>query len=276
MVTSPPKTSTMMRAEVASVVTCGSIVGGSTKSCTRRVVSMPALPPSPDFEDPASSPSGGASVGAAVGSGVAVPGLDSPPQAATKRSAVNARIMPIHLLATIAFIPTVLMRPSRRAKLYLGSLYRGIVDVCLLRFQCAAPSACPTAPEDPARYACNGVAYLLALKCVASVAEWLRRLSVAQEITGSNPVARPKSATATTEWSSPRPLPERGNNRMAANAPVAQWIEHWASDPGVAGSSPARRATSSPTAAISVYSSLYAGFLCPDSCRATTVSADVE
>ncbi len=25
-------------------------------------------------------------------------------------------------------------------------------------------------------------------------------------------------------------------------APVAQWIEHWASDPGVAGSSPARRA----------------------------------
>ncbi len=26
-------------------------------------------------------------------------------------------------------------------------------------------------------------------------------------------------------------------------APVAQWIEHWASDPGVAGSSPARRAT---------------------------------
>ena len=26
-------------------------------------------------------------------------------------------------------------------------------------------------------------------------------------------------------------------------APVAQWTEHWASDPGVAGSSPARRAT---------------------------------
>ena len=29
-------------------------------------------------------------------------------------------------------------------------------------------------------------------------------------------------------------------------APVAQWIEHWASDPGVAGSSPARRATRFP------------------------------
>ncbi len=28
------------------------------------------------------------------------------------------------------------------------------------------------------------------------------------------------------------------------HAPVAQWIEHWASDPGVAGSTPARRAIS--------------------------------
>ena len=44
----------------------------------------------------------------------------------------------------------------------------------------------------PLVFACNGGGYLIALKCVASVAEWSRRLSVAQEITGSNPVARPK------------------------------------------------------------------------------------
>ena len=42
--------------------------------------------------------------------------------------------------------------------------------------------------------ACNRVPHLLAWKCVASVAEWSRRLSVAQEITGSNPVARPKTS----------------------------------------------------------------------------------
>ena len=50
---------------------------------------------------------------------------------------------------------------------------------------------------------------------------------MAQEITGSNPVARPKLQVTLT------PL----------NAPVAQWIEYWASNPGVAGSSPAGRAT---------------------------------
>ncbi len=27
------------------------------------------------------------------------------------------------------------------------------------------------------------------------------------------------------------------------NAPVAQWIEHWSSEPGVVGSNPPRRAT---------------------------------
>ena len=83
------------------------------------------------------------------------------------------------------------------------------------------------------RQACNVAGYLLAFSCVASVAEWSRRLSVAQEITGSNPVARPKQ----------RP----GAFRVPVSrspAPVAQWIEHWASDPGVAGSSPAGRAIS--------------------------------
>ena len=82
-------------------------------------------------------------------------------------------------------------------------------------------------------HACIGAGYLIALNCVASVAEWSRRLSVAQEITGSNPVARPKNGS---EQSGPRLL--------HLPAPVAQWIEHWASDPGVAGSSPAGRATS--------------------------------
>ena len=50
---------------------------------------------------------------------------------------------------------------------------------------------------------------------------------MAQEITGSNPVARPNLRFTLT------PL----------DAPVAQWIEYWASNPGVAGSSPAGRAT---------------------------------
>ena len=46
---------------------------------------------------------------------------------------------------------------------------------------------------------------------------------MAQEIVGSNPIARPIGTPS-------------------INAPVAQWIEHLASDQGVAGSSPARRA----------------------------------
>ena len=46
---------------------------------------------------------------------------------------------------------------------------------------------------------------------------------MAQEITGSNPVARP-------------------NTSYTLPAPVAQRIEYWASDPGVVGSNPARRA----------------------------------
>ena len=46
---------------------------------------------------------------------------------------------------------------------------------------------------------------------------------MAQEIVGSNPIARPIGTPSN-------------------NAPVAQWIEHLASDQGVAGSSPARRA----------------------------------
>ena len=55
---------------------------------------------------------------------------------------------------------------------------------------------------------------------------------MAQEITGSNPVARPIT-------NSILPFPP-------GFAPVAQWREHWASDPGVAGSTPARRATPFP------------------------------
>ena len=51
---------------------------------------------------------------------------------------------------------------------------------------------------------------------------------MAQEITGSNPVARPSKHPS-------GPL----------DAPVAQRIEYWASNPGVAGSNPARRAISS-------------------------------
>ena len=47
---------------------------------------------------------------------------------------------------------------------------------------------------------------------------------MAQEIVGSNPIARPII----------HPL---------NNAPVAQWIEFLASNQGVAGSSPARRAS---------------------------------
>ena len=46
---------------------------------------------------------------------------------------------------------------------------------------------------------------------------------MAQEIVGSNPIARPISTPSD-------------------NAPVAQWIEYLASNQGVAGSSPARRA----------------------------------
>ena len=42
-----------------------------------------------------------------------------------------------------------------------------------------------------------------------------------------------------------RPLTDHGAKFLSLPAPVAQWIEHWASDPGVAGSSPAGRATSS-------------------------------
>ena len=34
----------------------------------------------------------------------------------------------------------------------------------------------------------------------------------------------------------------RRSPQTVPKAPVAQWIEHWASDPGVAGSTPARRA----------------------------------
>ena len=48
-------------------------------------------------------------------------------------------------------------------------------------------------PAAAAKDACIGAGYLLAWNCVASVAEWSRRLSVAQEITGSNPVARPNT-----------------------------------------------------------------------------------
>ena len=47
---------------------------------------------------------------------------------------------------------------------------------------------------------------------------------MAQEITGSNPVARPSK-----------------HPREPLDAPVAQRIEYWASNPGVAGSNPARR-----------------------------------
>ena len=53
----------------------------------------------------------------------------------------------------------------------------------------------------------------------------LRLLSVAQEIEGSNPFARPIKRTI-----------------HSLDAPVAQRIEYWASNPGVAGSNPARRA----------------------------------
>ncbi len=69
---------------------------------------------------------------------------------------------------------------------------------------------------------------------MASVAEWTRRLSVAQETTGSNPVARPNPVQGVT-------LALIVNPVCKNNAPVAQWTEHWASDPGVAGSSPAGR-----------------------------------
>ena len=49
---------------------------------------------------------------------------------------------------------------------------------------------------------------------------------MAQEIEGSNPFARPIKRTI-----------------HSLDAPVAQRIEYWASNPGVAGSSPAGRAT---------------------------------
>ena len=48
---------------------------------------------------------------------------------------------------------------------------------------------------------------------------------MAQEIEGSNPFARPIKRTI-----------------HSLDAPVAQRIEYWASNPGVAGSNPARRA----------------------------------
>ena len=51
--------------------------------------------------------------------------------------------------------------------------------------------------------------------------------TAAGEITGSNPVARLNLQFTHTPF----------------DAPVAQWIEYWASNPGVAGSSPAGRAT---------------------------------
>ena len=56
---------------------------------------------------------------------------------------------------------------------------------------------------------------------MVGVVKRLRRQVVALEIGGSNPLAHP----------------------IVLNiAPVAQRTEHWASDPGVAGSNPARRA----------------------------------
>jgi hypothetical protein len=61
-----------------------------------------------------------------------------------------------------------------------------------------------------------------------------RRLTVAQEIVGSNPTAHPKQ-----------------------RALVAQRIEHRASDPGVAGSNPAERAMD-----VQMYEGLRALILC--------------
>ena len=87
MVTSPPNTSTMIWAEVESVVRCGSRVGGSTYRRTKR-------PPSNGSPVPVESLDA-VSLDVAIGSGevLAVSKLsppDDPEQAATKKSIPKA------------------------------------------------------------------------------------------------------------------------------------------------------------------------------------------
>ena len=116
MVTSPPNTSTMMRAEVASVVMCGSRVGGSTKSCTNLVVSPAALP-SVEASCSAAAASVGAAVGAAsvAGSAVASGAAESPPQAASSTSTANKPRIAMLFLKYAVFMPTILTSPSVRS-----------------------------------------------------------------------------------------------------------------------------------------------------------------
>ena len=110
MVTSPPNISTMSRAEVASVVRCGSKVGGSTKSCTNRAPRRG--PPLPALSVGAAG-SVAAGAGVAAGSGGDVGAVDSPPpQAAASSREVKARITPIQCLGVVIFIRLFLSRPG--------------------------------------------------------------------------------------------------------------------------------------------------------------------
>ena len=256
MVTSPPKISTMTRADVASVVRCGSSVGGSTKSCTRRSVLPPVLSVSSEAVVSSTVDSAAASVGATVGSAGVGLGPESPPQANRSINARNSEKIPRPRQILNTFIPVTLLPPFELATLRRAGgpsivlsvpsrYYRAIVGAPFTKFQIGLKIERP-------RFACNRQSYLLALKYVASVAEWSRRLSVAQEITGSNPVARPKQRR------DPR------HCTLLLPAPVAQWIEHWASDPGVAGSNPAGRAKSL-NSSVPLSCLLYAGTTIPDS-----------
>ena len=66
---------------------------------------------------------------------------------------------------------------------------------------------------------------------------------MAQEIVGSNPTAHPISSPIAGRTRGTPELAPLGWVPKVKYAPVAQRIEHWASDPGVAGSSPAGRAS---------------------------------
>ena len=176
-------------------------------------------------------------VGATVGSGTVACGSSLPPHATSPTSAANTA--PIN---SILKILRVISPPGQ----FSGS--RGLRDTDRNQFAPIAIAEILPAPHagilsnPPTWFNCAWLGVLSVLMMYANLklmAGWVTGTNVASIAKWSK---APVCGTGDHGFES-RCSPQPKRFILQEIAPVAQWTEHWASDPGVAGSSPARRAT---------------------------------